>query len=508
MNRRIAFQVSAPAAILGSALFLACLVSGWMVNQLQLNRSRILSQNVTSLEAAHEVEDNLRKLRFLCFLYLVDPSHAQLEEINQVNEDFRQSLENAREAGKTPEEQVYLREIQEGYDRYQQEFERLRAGVVRSGPRRDFRQLADDNPIRHVVEPCDQWMQINKQMMNQTSRESDNLSQILQLSMLLLGLGGPLSGLIVGYGVARGLSQSIYRLSVRVHDMAEQLDQDVASLSIAGEGDIHLLDRQLEHIVHRVQEVVHRLQQQQREILRAQQLSAVAQLAASVAHEVRNPLTSMKMLVESALRTQNAKPMTLDDLGVIHGEIDRLEGTVQSFLDFARLPTPQCSRGDLREVVAQAVEVIRARARQQQVRIENQCGDAPILADVDRSQFCTVLVNLFINALDAMPHGGRLEVGTEPASPDGIRLFVRDTGEGIPPAMLNQLFTPFLSTKPTGTGLGLSISQRIIEEHGGQIAACNRPDRGACLTITLPAPEARDKQREELRETYANSPGR
>ncbi len=107
-------------------------------------------------------------------------------------------------------------------------------------------------------------------------------------------------------------------------------------------------------------------------------------------------------------------------------------------------------------------------------------------AEVDRGQWHTVLVNLFFNALDAMPRGGRLEVALEAAA-DGVRLRVSDTGAGIPPEMQGRLFTPFASSKPTGTGLGLSISRRIVEEHGGRLVAENRPGGGACFTITLPA---------------------
>jgi signal transduction histidine kinase len=309
----------------------------------------------------------------------------------------------------------------------------------------------------------------------------------LRLALLFLGLGGPISGLIIGYGVARGLSRSIYQLSVRVQDMARRLDQDVASVSVAAEGDIAGLDKQLRHVVLRVEEVAERLQRQQRDLLRAEQMSAVGQLAASVAHEVRNPLTSVKLLVEAALRAQKRKPLTVDDLQVIHGEIGRLEQTVQHFLDFARPPTPQRQVCDLREVVAQAVELIRVRARQQGVETAVHGGAEPVLGSVDRGQLCTVLINLFLNALDAMPHGGRLEVDLEAMSPADICLRVADTGSGILPEMARRLFTPFASSKATGTGLGLSISRRIVEEHGGSLTGQNRPAGGALFTITLPA---------------------
>jgi signal transduction histidine kinase len=248
-----------------------------------------------------------------------------------------------------------------------------------------------------------------------------------------------------------------------------------------------------------VTEVAERLQQHQQEALRAQQLSAVGQLAASVAHEVRNPLTSIKMLVESALRSRNARPLTIEDLQVIHGEVVRLEQTVQSFLDFARLPTPQRSRWDLREIVAGAIDLIRVRARQQEVEIEFAAGPDPVLANVDRNQLCTVLVNLGLNALDAMPQGGRLTFRLDDAGSQRVLLQITDTGSGISPEMLDRLFTPFASTKPTGSGLGLSISQRIIKEHGGSIRARNQPQGGAVFDVVLPA-----LRREEI---HANAAG-
>ncbi|HEY1860293.1 MAG TPA: ATP-binding protein, partial [Gemmataceae bacterium] len=303
---------------------------------------------------------------------------------------------------------------------------------------------------------------------------------------VFLGLAGPVSGLIIGYSVARGISRSIYRLSVRVQDVAQRLDQDVASISITADGDIQNLDKQLDHVVGRVEEVAERLQRHQRDMLRAEQLSAVGQLAASVAHEVRNPLTAVKMLVEAALRPNNQRSLSAEDLQVIHREVARLEQTVQGFLDFARLPTPQRSTCDLREIIAHAIELVRARANQQDVEIEVEVPESAVSANVDINQICTVLVNLCLNALDAMLQGGQLDVALVRVSGGRMRLTISDTGPGIHPEMAGKLFTPFSSSKATGTGLGLSISRRIIEEHGGRITGANRPV-GACFTIELPA---------------------
>src|SRR5262249_22824042 len=154
---------------------------------------------------------------------------------------------------------------------------------------------------------------------------------------------------------------------------------------------------------------------------------------------------------------------------------------------FARLPSSERAPCDLRGVVEQARELVRARAREQGVELVVRFPPGPVVATVDRVQLGTVLVNLFLNALDAMPTGGRPEATLAAPSEDGaIRLTVADTGAGIPPEMLDKLFRPFVTSKPHGTGLGLSISARILEEHGGSLTAANRPEGGACFTVTLP----------------------
>jgi signal transduction histidine kinase len=491
MNRKILIQVTAPAVIIGLLLLGACLASAGYINRLQSNLNRVLSQNVKSLEAAQQLEIRVRQLRFHSFRYLIETEPAGRESISsgikKDHESFELALQEARKLVHTPEEDDCVKKIEEGYQEYHRQMDELQAEIAALGPAANISKVMDAHPIRNVVDACQELLQVNKNMIASTARESERVGEQARLVMLLLGVGGPLGGLVIGYGVARGLSRSIYQLSVRVQDVAHRLDQDVASVSVAAEGDIQSLDKQLQHVLTRVEEVAERVQRHQRDMLRAEQLSAVGQLAASVAHEVRNPLTSVKMLVDSVLRTQNRKPLTLNDLQVIHGEIVRLEHTVQALLDFARPPTPQRSLWDLRQIVTQAVELVRARARQQQVSIEVHDDDRPVPVHVDHGQICTVLVNLFLNALDAMPHGGRLQVDLDLARPDEIRLAVRDSGTGIPPEMADRLFSPFASSKATGTGLGLSISRRIVEEHGGHISAANQPEGGACFSITFPA---------------------
>jgi signal transduction histidine kinase len=489
MNRKILIKVTAPAVLIGLALTGACLVSAWYVNRIQSNLANIVASNVTSMQAAQQLEISARQLRYHCFLYLIDPHPAVLGEIRKDQVTLENWLAQAAQTGTTSGERIQVQAISEGYDRYRHEFERIKAQVELNGPQKSYRELAAANPIRFVTDPCREYLRMNEEMMTQAAQESTQVSQRLNLTMLMLALGGPLGGLLSGYGIARGLSRSLYRLSLHVQDMAQQLDQDVASVHLTSDGDLRELDLQLQRVVSQVGEVAQSLQQHQSEMLRAQQLAAVGQLAASVAHEVRNPLTSIKMIVEAALREHKPKPLTIDTLRVVHGETRRLERTVQNFLDFARPPALQRRPCDIRNVVTQAVELVSARANQLKVALEVALPDEPVVGEIDPGQFVTVLVNLLVNSLDATPDGGRLFVQLESIANGGIRLQVADTGQGIGPGFIEKLFTPFVSTKTTGSGLGLSISKRIVEEHGGKIEGANRPEGGACFTIRLPRKE-------------------
>ncbi len=490
MNRKILLQVTMPAVLIGLLLFGTCAVSAWYVYRLQKNLADILAQNVTSQRKVQELEIRIRQLRFHSFLYLLDPSPQRQERIDKDHQNFEAALTEARTVARSAEELDLLQQIDQAYRKYHQEMEQLPKLVLPKESGKDLADLADNHPLKNIVDPSEELLKLNKNMMEESAEESQRVAKQAQMTLILLGLLGPAGGLIAGYGIARGLSRSIYQLSVRVRDMAHTLDQDVASVSIEAGGDLQSVDRQLQHVVRRVEEVTERQQRHQREMLRAEQLAAVGQLAAGVAHEVRNPLTSVKMLVEVALRSENRKPLSLEDLRVIHGEIVRLEQTVQGLLDFARLPAPQRAACDLRDVVAQAVELVQVRARQQRVEIELNTPKTPMIAEVDAGQLRTVLVNLFLNALDAMPAGGRLLV-TLAADREQVRVEVADSGSGIAPEMAARLFTPFATTKATGTGLGLSISRRIVEEHGGKLTAANRSAGGACFTLTLPYDDRR-----------------
>jgi len=475
-------RVATPLVVVGLLLCTVCLFAAWRVNRLQTSLADILAENVLGMKAALQLEVSARQLRFHSFLFLIDPRDQVWSDIEADRGQFEVWLEKAAPSARTPQEKGMLCEIHERYDTYWKDFEDARRRP-RDG-NQNVGALAAAHSVRPLTAPCRDLLRLNEEALDEAVRRSRETTKQLQVTLLLLGLGGPLGGLISGFGVARGVGRSIHRLSVRFQGVAQQLDQNVADVQIAAGSDLHDLHRQIDHVVERVTEAAERFQRQQQEMLRAQQLAAVGQLAASVAHEVRNPLTAIKMLVEAALRGDRPRPMTPDGLRVVHDEILPLERTVQGLLDFARPRTPDLRVCDLRAIVERAADLIRARARQQRVELEIETPHEATEASVDADQICGVLVNLFVNALDAMPGGGRLVARLD--AWESPRIVVEDTGPGIAPAMKPRLFMPFETNKPTGSGLGLSVAKRIVEEHGGSIIAGDRPEGGARFVVTLP----------------------
>lgn len=247
------------------------------------------------------------------------------------------------------------------------------------------------------------------------------------------------------------------------------------------------LTAQVHALVDGIERIIEDCQQREREVLRADQLAMVGQIAAGVAHELRNPLTSVKMLIQTNIRQNAAQGIPVGDLEVIEQEIRRMEKCLQRFLDFARPPRPERRPISLAPIIERTLALVEGRARKQHVTLRFTPPERTVIVEADEDQIQQLLVNLILNALDAMPEKGDLEVRVAPSLEDSVEMHVLDRGPGIAPDLFPRLFDPFVSTKETGIGLGLAVSHRIAASHGGSLSAVNRPDGGACFVVRLPA---------------------
>ena len=237
-----------------------------------------------------------------------------------------------------------------------------------------------------------------------------------------------------------------------------------------------------------------RLAEAQEEARRSERLAALGQLSAGLAHELRNPLAVIKGSAETLTRKlATADPLTVEVAGYISSEVNRLNGIVSRFLDFARPLKLERHLEQIPPLLERALKAARERWPDAQVEIERQYDASLPSVNVDAELCEQVFVNLVLNAYEAMPSGGKLRVAAAAANSDGRRgvaVEVEDTGLGVPAEVGGQIFNPFFTTKKEGVGLGLSIVSKIVDDHRGWIrlvAPQGRAGKGACFRVFLPA---------------------
>lgn len=220
------------------------------------------------------------------------------------------------------------------------------------------------------------------------------------------------------------------------------------------------------------------------EMTRLDRLASLGKLAAGIAHEVRNPLTGVSLLLDDLHDRAGLDPENQAMMGKALQEIERVERLVAALLNFSTPPKADFREGDLNRVIQDTLLLLRRECERQGVALSFIPGEIPLFRfDIEKVK--QALLNLVKNALEAMPEGGAITVATRAAG-SSAAISVADSGPGINEADLPLIFEPFFSRKGAGTGLGLSITQRIVEEHHGQIAVESRKGEGTTFTITLP----------------------
>lgn len=224
------------------------------------------------------------------------------------------------------------------------------------------------------------------------------------------------------------------------------------------------------------------------QIGRSEKLASVGRLAAGIAHEINNPLTGVLTFAHLLRDKPNMSDEDREDLNLIINETTRVSQIVRGLLDFAREHPSRKEALDLNEIIQKTVKLIRNQKEFKNIVIDQNLTDPLPQVDGDINQIQQVLLNLTLNACEAMPQGGTMTISTLTRE-NHVLIRIEDTGHGIAPDDLDQIFEPFFSTKlpGKGTGLGLSVSYGIIQQHGGYIEVQSEQNKGAVFTIFLPA---------------------
>jgi signal transduction histidine kinase len=307
--------------------------------------------------------------------------------------------------------------------------------------------------------------------------ELDALKNRIIFSLGVVALMGIFAMSAIGYAIARTITAPI-----------EQLVQMTVSVA---KGDLqyraHVSSRdEIGALAESFNRMIEKLLQYKQRLVESEKMATAGQMAAGFAHEVRNPLTSIKMLgqlLHNRLKGQFENQRMLISLVQ---EIDRLDNIIQEMIDRTRPGELRLETSDLNRLVEEVTALAADHLASQKVFVEHRLSPQLPEVEMDREKIKQVLWNLIVNAREAMPKGGVLTISTQTGRRVTVELTIEDSGMGIADENSDHIFQPFFTTKPEGLGLGLTISRKIIDKHGGGLTLENRNEGGARAKVTLP----------------------
>lgn len=314
-----------------------------------------------------------------------------------------------------------------------------------------------------------------------TTTSAELLRVLKNRYMLLLTAGF----LIALAGMVLVIWRTLQPLRALSHSIARTAEGERVTLSIEhGSGEVLALSRRFNEMVVALEEK----ERMEEKLRQAQRLSALGNLAAGVAHDVRNPLNAIKLLSSHAGDTLGDAPETASarkHLGTIRKEVDRLEDIISSFLSLAKEREIQPERCGVDALLEECATLVARDAEGRGVSFQQdlRAGDTAFM--LDPKQWKRAVLNVLINAFEACPEGGRVRLYSR-LTDSACEIEIRDDGPGLTRDQQARVFEPYYTTKATGTGLGLSITRGIVEEHGGSIEMTGEEDQGTQVVVRLP----------------------
>ncbi len=333
------------------------------------------------------------------------------------------------------------------------------------------------------------------------TRRSIRLNRMLLVAATLVTL--LVMALAINIVLARVVKRPVARL-IETMSQVEGGNLDV-KVNLETRDELGLLARNFASMVQKLSAARKEVEKRHREqVLQVRHLASLGELAAGVAHEIRNPLAGIKLAVQ-ILAKEREMADCRETIAEIMRSIERLDKTVNDLLLYSRAGFPEWESFSLSEIIEEALSCVREELQRGGVRVEKTFDPALPMVRLDGGQMVRVFLNLFLNALQAMPGGGTLKIQTRTSESAGlaargllppeesrsegepwVEVTVTDTGEGMAAGVLQDIFLPFFTTKPEGVGLGLALSRRIIEQHQGHLSADSKLGEGTTFTLLLP----------------------
>ena len=472
------------AVLLGITLVGAVLMV-WYTYKIENVFKTIINRNVMIFESAEALGTGLVNQKGNITYFFQDGNPEWLVELARYRTRFENTLEELKSQVKDPWEIKTLDQIEIDYQKYIAARDKV-IELYKKGERVKGFSLHQDvrQAFFEILELCNQFKEFHKEKIENAIQKSREEANGLRIIALMAIVSVTLLSLLVNFIFSRHIMDPIRKLILQV---------DSEDGTGKPRDEVDALQRGVMGLFEDAEETHQKLKQSQVSLLQSEKMALIGKLAAGTAHSIRNPLTSVKMRLFSLNPSAALSDTQREDLNVISDEIIQINKIVENFLEFARPPKLVMKRMSPSVAVDSAVYLLDQRLRSYHVNLKIERSGSLAETLIDPEQLKEVLVNIIINACEAMKKGGNIMIREEELDiaplkkADVIR--ISDKGEGIPEEIMKNIFDPFFTTKEEGTGLGLSIAYNIIHEHGGTLGVSSQKDRGTIFTITLPIKE-------------------
>jgi len=459
------------------------------IYQLQDNTKQLIRENTMSTDDARELRLALYRVRAASLSNVFDRSDEKIQLLESEQRTFLALLNKIGESANTPEQLRLVQQISALFSNYQQTLlntnQMQRQGKLTQPA--TVIVMSSHDLINTIEEKTNQLIAAKETQQLLLEESISNNETIITTAIYALGISGIIMGLILGWLVARIVLNPIYRLVLKVRDAAG--GELVEHIQMHPGKELEELDMHINRLIGRINKANEDLRKNRELLEQSIRLAAIGKIAPALAHEIRNPLTSIKILVHSMMDEFPEQSEQYHDLKIIQTEVIRMEEFLQNFMQYARPPRPKMEIISPAELIDQVLQLMEARFRLHQIAVETIHQNPGLRLKADHSMIKQVIINLLNNATEQLENGGRIVISTGLQQQDHAELYyisIADNGPGIPPEIINTMWEPFVKGREQGTGLGLSISQRIAQMHHGSLTAANGSEGGATFTLYLP----------------------
>jgi signal transduction histidine kinase len=492
-NYRIFIWVLLSLAIAMGGVFLVIAYT----YDLQKETEKYIESTRISVNDAKDMEIELTAIKGLNYIYLINKSEFWLDSLRHQQARFVVYLERARKSSNTPEEDVLIQRISALFSNYEQNI-LLAVSLLKDSDISKVNALLNHSAqelLGTIQLKCNEFIDINKSAETLHELELARTNSLILLILISMGIGGIVAGILLGWLLSRMLFSPINQLVLKVRGSSGGAVFEHIKLPHGTELDE--LGESIKELIEKFNRTNEDLSRNKELLQYSNKFANLGKIAPTIAHEIRNPLAAIKMLVYSIREEPETPASVREDLDIISKEIDRIDNFTKDFLRFAKPTDPVFADVNPTECLGEVIQLFKPRLLKSSIKISNNTAKCKWHVMADASHLKQVFMNLILNAVEVMPDGGELTIdadvvsGADRNNPEEKRDFIKiafcDSGPGIPEAIMKTLFEPFIKGSDKGVGIGLSISQSIADSHGGWIDAGNKTEgSGAVFTFYLP----------------------